>query len=340
MEAEFQSLFLYPGLDRCAKMEIVSPLGETVFFKGESNMGFFDRFRKTDSADLETLQVRGDWAGLARAYFAKGKEYLARGDKERADLWLARAQDICDSDDRVYEKLGDRFADECAEVRGELEGGLFGAGVVERIEAEYATLGGTQKRLWGLLTLCRLEKLLTAAGDIPGCGPLKNTGAVIDGLLDHYYGEAGDDAWEKLEEYNDFLFDWEDSHAYLDARSVLPAPAGEFQLMDLNGEVVPSELCLYLDVVVSGDLSREETQGLADPKVLDALDLNDQSGLVRCGLLTHYWLRGQDGPLDAVPQVKAEAARIWDDLAFLRTDPDEAAVRTRAAQYRALDILT
>jgi len=304
-------------------------------------MGFFDRFKKQDvpAAGVEELQERGDWAGLARAYFAKGKEYLAQGDKERSDLWLGRAQAICDSNDKVYEKLGDRFAGECADLRGELEGGLFGIGVAERIEAEYETLGGAQKRLWGLLTLCRLEKLLTAAGNIPGCEDLKDTGAVIDALLDHYYGEADAAAWDKLENYNEFAMAWGDLPAYLDARSVLPAPAGEFQLFDLNGEIVPTEVGLYLDVVVSGDLSPEETQDLDAPKVLDALDLNDQSGLVRCGLLTHYWLRVQDGPLDAVPQVKAEAARIWDDLAFLRTAPDEAAVRARAAQYRALDIL-
>lgn len=302
-------------------------------------MGFFDRFRKQEAASLEELQAKGYWVDLVRAYFAKGKECLARGDRERADLWLSRAQAICDSDDGIYEKVGGKLIDQCSDLLGELEDDLFGTQVVERVEAEYSTLSGARKRLWGLLTLCRLERLLTAVGDFPGCAPLKDTGEAIDALLDHYYGEAGEVAWARLEEYNDFIAGWCDSPAILDERAALPAPAGAFRLPDLNGEIVPTELSLYLDVVVSGDLSREEIRGLDDPQVLDRLDLNDQSGMIRCGLLTHYWLRVQDGPLEAVPQVRAEVARIWDDLAFLRTGPDEKALRARAAEYRKLDIL-
>ena len=283
-------------------------------------MGFFDRFRKQEAASLEELQAKGYWVDLVRAYFAKGKECLARGDRERADLWLSRAQAICDSDDGIYEKVGGKLIDQCSDLLGELEDDLFGTQVVERVEAEYSTLSGARKRLWGLLTLCRLERLLTAVGDFPGCAPLKDTGEAIDALLD-------------------FIAGWCDSPAILDERAALPAPAGAFRLPDLGGEIVPTELSLYLDVVVSGDLSREEIRGLDDPQVLDRLDLNDQSGMIRCGLLTHYWLRVQDGPLEAVPQVRAEVARIWDDLAFLRTGPDEKALRARAAEYRKLDIL-
>ena len=304
-------------------------------------MGFFDRFRKQEApaASLEELQAKGYWVDLVRAYFAKGKECLAQGDRERADLWLSRAQAICDSDDGIYEKVGGKLIDECSDLLGELEDGLFGTQVVGRVEAEYSTLSGARKRLWGLLTLCRLEKLLTAVGDFPGCAPLKDTGEAIDALLDHYYGEAGEIAWARLEEYNDFIAGWCDSPAILDERTALPAPAGAFRLPDLGGEIVPTELSLYLDVVVSGDLSRGEVRGLDDPQVLDRLDLNDQSGMIRCGLLTHYWLRVQDGPLETVPQVRAEVARIWDDLAFLRTGPGEKALRARAAEYRRLDIL-
>ena len=263
-------------------------------------MGFFDRFRKQEAASLEELQAKGYWVDLVRAYFAKGKECLARGDRERADLWLSRAQAICDSDDGIYEKVGGKLIDQCSDLLGELEDDLFGTQVVERVEAEYSTLSGARKRLWGLLTLCRLERLLTAVGDFPGCAPLKDTGEAIDALLDHYYGEAGEVAWARLEEYNDFIAGWCDSPAILDERAALPAPAGAFReggpagragaapagafrLPDLGGEIVPTELSLYLDVVVSGDLSREEIRGLDDPQVLDRLDLNDQSGMVRCG---------------------------------------------------------
>lgn len=305
-------------------------------------MGLFDRFKRGpafEDADLEGLQKKEDWPGLARAYFAKGKDCLAKGDKDRAKLWLGRAQTIAESDDAIYEAVGDKQIDRCSQLMLELEEETFVDRVARRVEEEYATLTGSQKRLWGLLTFCRLERVLTAAGAVPGCETLKDTGRVIDALLDHYYGEAGVEAWEVLEAYNDFASGWGDLSVYLDARSTFFTSGEEFQLLDFNGEILPVELGLYLDVVVSGELSPEEVEGLESPEALDALDLNDQSGLIRCGLLTDHYLRTCQGPIGEIPQVRAEEERIWDDLDFLRCDPDEEVVRERAEEYRRLNIL-
>lgn len=46
---------------------------------------------------------------------------------------------------------------------------------------------------------------------------------------------------------------------------------------------------------------------------------------------------GED--LSALPQIQAETARIWDDLAFLQTGPTWAKVEERIQGYLALDIL-
>ena len=43
--------------------------------------------------------------------------------------------------------------------------------------------------------------------------------------------------------------------------------------------------------------------------------------------------------LSALPQIQAETARIWDDLAFLQTGPTWAKVEERIQGYLALDIL-
>jgi len=306
------------------------------------DMGLFDRFKKGAAfgdADLEALQSKGDWPGLARAYFARGKDCLAKGDRDRAKLWLGRSQAISESDDAIYEAVGDKQIDQCSELLGQLEEETYSDGVARRVEEKYAALTGSQKRLWGLLTLCRLERVLAAAGSVPGCVPLRDTGRVIDALLDHYYGEAGEEAWELLEGYNDFISGWGDMPAYLDARSTFFVSGEEFQLLDFQGEILPVELGLYLDVVVSGELSPEETEGLDSPEVLNALDLNDQSGLVRCGLLTDHYLRTRQGSIGDIPQVRAEEERIWDDLEFLLQDPDEGAVRERVEEYRRLNIL-
>lgn len=304
-------------------------------------MGLFDRFKKQEGpADLDVLQAKNDWAGLARAYFSIGKDALDKGDPDRARLWLGRCQALTDSSDSIYGAVGGRIIGQCSDLLCQLEDApLLGNRVVERIEDEFSTLDGTGKRLWGLLTLCRLERLLSAAGSLPGCEMLEHTGEVIDALLTHVYGEVDSDAWETLEEYNDFFTEFGETPAYYDLRQQLPVPAGSpFQLLDFNGEILPTELNLYLDVIVNGDLSPAEMEGLAPRAVLDALDLNDQSGLIRCALLSDYWLRTREGKLEDISQVKAEEERIWDDLSFLRGNPDEASVRSRARQYRQLEL--
>ncbi len=301
--------------------------------KEDANVGFFDRFKKQDrpAAGLEELQQRGDWVGLARTYFAKGKECLAEGDRARARLWLGRAQTICDSDDEIYEKVGDKLIDECSDLLGELEDAPLPENrVALRVEEEAGALDEAQRAMWGFLTLCRMEKLLERLGTLPSCSQLRNTGEIVDVLLAVFTTGADAASVGKLKAYNDFLYDVGDSAAFRDLRQAVDVPGGAaFQLFDLNGDLALTDLNLYIDYVIHGPLGGEGAE----------LAVDELSGMVGSALLSDYWLRTQDGPLDDVPQVKAEEARIWEDLEFIRSHPGLEAFAARAAEYRKLDLL-
>lgn len=303
-------------------------------------MGLFGLFKKQPekAADPAALQAKGDFAGLSKLYFQMGKDALAQGDQDRARMWLGRSQAFTDASGEIYEKVGEAIIDEAADLLSELEDApLLVNEVTRRVEEEFETLSGVQRWQWSTLTFCRLQKLLEAAGALRGCEPLRETGAVIDALFAHFYSGTSDEAWDRVKAYSSFLFQWADSPAYFDPRQEIPVPGGApLQLLDLNGEIVPTELCLYMDIMVSGRLSARQTEGTAPQKVLDSLDVNDYSGMVRCALLSGYYLRTHGGKLDGMPQVQAEVARIWDDLEFVRTGPDREAVECRAAEYRRL----
>lgn len=305
-------------------------------------MGLFSLFKKQPekAADPAALQAKGDFAGLSKLYFQMGKDALAQGDQDRARMWLGRGQAFTDASDKIYEKVGDAVIDEASDLLSELEEApLLVNEVTQRVEEEFETLSGSQRWQWATLTFCRLQKLLEAAGALSGCEPLADTGAVIDALFAHFYSGASDEAWGRVEAYNDFLFQWADSPAYFDPRQEIPVSGGApFQLLDLNGEIVPTELNLYMDILVNGRLSARQMEGTAPQAVLDSLNVNDYSGMARCALLSGYYLRTCGGKLDDMPQVQAEIARIWDDLEFVRTEPDREAVERRAAEYRKLTL--
>lgn len=295
-------------------------------------MGFFDHFKKQErpQAGLEELQAQEDWVGLARAYFAKGKACLDQGDQARARLWLGRAQTLCDSDDSVCQTVGDKLVDQCSDLLGELEEAPLPENrVAQRVEEEAQSLNDGQRALWGLLTLCRMERLLVRLGQLPGCAPLGDTGEVVEILLGVFTGRDEAPAVEKLEAYDDALYEIEDSPAFRDLRLTVEVPGGApLQLFDLNGDLALTNLNLYIDYVIHGPLSGEGSE----------LDVDELASMVGSGLLSDYWLRTQDGGLDELPQVKAEEERIWDDLAFLRAQPGREAFLERVARYRAMEL--
>lgn len=305
-------------------------------------MGFFDRFKKQgEGIDLNALQAKGDGAGLVRAYYAMGKDCLAKGDQERARMWLGRAEAICSASDEVYEAVGDKTVDDISDLLGELEDApVLVNRLTEEIGEGAKVLDDGQRALWGLLTFCRLEKLLTGAGTLPGCAVLGRTGEVIDTLLDVFGGRIDPSAVDRLAAYNNYLYELSDSPAYTDLRQTLPVAEGEpFQLFDLNGELVLTNLNLFVDYVLHGPLDPNK---LSDPKEAQAaamLDVDELSGVAACALLSDYYLRTRTGALEGMAPIQAEMERVRADLEFVRSRPTEEAFRARAEEYRAMELL-
>ena len=110
---------------------------------------------------LADLQRKGDWAGLAKAYYELGVGAMDKGDLNRAQLWLHRADTIYSADDDVYDKVGEKLTDDCSDRIGILEEKeelLYNA-VPAQIEEKADGLEDPQVRVWGLLSAARLAAL-------------------------------------------------------------------------------------------------------------------------------------------------------------------------------------
>ena len=70
---------------------------------------------------LAFCKDKRDWAGLARACYELGVSAMERGEPNRAQLWLHRADTIYSAKDEVYEAVGEKLADDCSARIGQLE---------------------------------------------------------------------------------------------------------------------------------------------------------------------------------------------------------------------------
>ncbi len=89
------------------------------------------------------------------------------------------------------------------------------------------------------------------------------------------------------------------------------------------------EIDAYLDNHLTALTQTEESPEECSP----------ETGLISCGLLIDYYVRTVEGKLEDVAQIKAELARIQDDLTFLRSVPSWEQVIQRTKEYQSLDIL-
>lgn len=85
---------------------------------------------------------------------------MERGEPDRAQLWLHRADTVFSARDEVYEKVGEKLADDCSERIGRLEDEhILANDAPAQVEEKAAGLGDVRVRIWGLLSLARLVKL-------------------------------------------------------------------------------------------------------------------------------------------------------------------------------------
>ena len=280
---------------------------------------------------LADLQRKGDWAGLANAYYELGVEAMDKGDLNRAQLWLHRADTIYSADDDVYEKVGEKLTDDCSDRIGILEEKeelLYNA-VPAQIEEKADGLEDPQVRVWGLLSAARLVKLGKRLAKLPGCEVLGQLGWAVDMMFKSFQTPPAQEEYQRLMDVCNALYELNGKAAYYTGEVEVPGGA-PLQLFDLNGMMgTEQELNGYIDGHLR--LIAALSQGAEELPIAE-------SGAVGCALLPDYYVRtGSAKPEDA-PRFKAELDRIWSDYDFVRSGLTWEAVGERLSKYKELDI--
>lgn len=288
--------------------------------------------KETPEERLAECAKKRDWAGLARAYYDLGVSAMDRGSLDEAQLWLHRADTIYSARDEVYEKVGEKLADDCAGRIGRLEEArsLYND-VPAQVEEKAAGLEDIRVRVWGVLSLARLVRLGNRLAAFPGCEALGKLGWVVDTALAAFQAPPSKEAFDGLQSLCGALYEMGDDLAFWGAGNEVDVPGGApFQVFDLNGLM---GVHLEIDAFLSGlvDMILALSQGEEPPAA--------GAGMITGALLPDYYVRTGAGRLEEVPQIKAEIGRIWDDYEFVCSGPSWEAVAERAARYMELDVL-
>lgn len=302
----------------------------------------FKLFGKKETASpaehLAECQRKQDWAGLVKAYYDLGKRAMDRGDLHQAVLWLHRADTVYSAADEIYAAAGKKrlfhpdIVDDCSNRIGQLEDArILYNDIPAQVEEKAENLGNARVRVWGLLSLARLVKLGERLSSLPGCEALGRLGWAVDTVLRTFQNPPTEEELAGLQDLSGALYELGDRPAFWGAGSEAAVPGGApVQVFDLNGLMgVHLEIDAYLSAHVDmmGALSRGE-----EPP-------EPEAGIIPCPLLPDYFVRTGAGPLEEVPQIKAELERIWSDCDFISSGASWGAVSERIAQYKELDIL-
>lgn len=287
-------------------------------------------FQKTPAVpSLRDLQSRVTAAGedplkLVRACYDLGVYYMDHSDPARAMLWLSRADTIYSARDEVYEAAGDKL--DCSGRIGQLEDAPTLANRITReVEEKAEALSDSQIRLWGLFTMARLAKLGERLGTLPGCGVLGQLYRAVDLVAKSFQEPLSGEEFDQLREIRDRLYELGDSPAFFAGGSLPVSGGAPFQVFDLNGLLTLTELNLYLDSHMTR-VDGGEPQGA-------------ETGLVPCALLTDYYLRTQEGDIEALPPIQAELERIWSDYALIEARSPIEEILQRVKDYQSLELL-
>ncbi len=289
----------------------------------------FNFFKKKDAATLEDrledCLKKNDHAGLAKTCYEIGKDAMEAGDQGKAMLWLSRADTIYSAQDDVYEAVGEKIVDDCSDRIGQLEEApLLSNQIVEQIEEKTQDMDDAQVRVWSLLTMARLSPLGTRLSALPGCGVLGALDRCVDLVVKSFQEAITQEEFDFIKAVCGDLYDLSDSEAFY-AGGEVPTAGAPFQVFDLNGMTT----LLGLEGFLDGQL-----------RCLTGDPMQDDGGLIPCGLLPDHWQRTMGSDIREVPQVKAELERIWSDYEFVRSGPTWGAVAQRIEGYKALDILS
>ena len=280
---------------------------------------------------LADLQRKGDWAGLAKAYYELGVGAMDKGDLNRAQLWLHRADTIYSADDDVYDKVGEKLTDDCSDRIGILEEKeelLYNA-VPAQIEEKADGLEDPQVRVWGLLSAARLVKLGERLAKLPGCEVLGQLAWAVDMMFKSFQTPPAQEEYQRLMDVCNALYELNGKAAYYTGEVEVPGGA-PLQLFDLNGMMgTEQELNGYIDGHLR--LIAALSQGAEELP-------NAESSIVACALLPDYYVRTGSAKPEEAPRFKAELDRIWSDYDFVRSGLTWEAVGERLSKYKELDI--
>ena len=280
---------------------------------------------------LADLQRKGDWAGLAKAYYELGVGAMDKGDLNRAQLWLHRADTIYSADDDVYDKVGEKLTDDCSDRIGILEEKeelLYNA-VPAQIEEKADGLEDPQVRVWGLLSAARLVKLGERLAKLPGCEVLGQLDWAVDMMFKSFQTPPAQEEYQRLMDVCNALYELNGKAAYYTGEVEVPGGA-PLQLFDLNGMMgTEQELNGYIDGHLR--LIAALSQGAEELPIAE-------SGAVGCALLPDYYVRTGSAKPEEAPRFKAELDRIWSDYDFVRSGLTWEAVGERLSKYKELDI--
>ncbi len=295
-------------------------------------LNLFGKKAVSSEEGLAECQRKQNWAGLAKTCYQMGVGAMERGELNRAQLWLHRADTIYSAQDSVYKKVGDQLIDDCSDRIGALEEeSLLYNDVPSQIEEKAREMQDTQVRIWGLLSLARLVKLGGRLADLPGCEALGRLGWAVDAVLNTLLNSPTETEFNGLRDLCSALYELGDSPSFWGLGSEIPVSGGApFQVFDLNGMMgVHLEIDAYLDGHLERLLALGQGEESPDP----------ETGIIACTLLPDYYVRtGADKP-EEVPQIRAELERIRSDYEFVCSDVTWEQIIRRVEEYKTLDLL-
>ncbi len=263
-------------------------------------------------------------AALAVNYYQMGVAHMDNALPAQAMLYLKRADTVYSARDEIYDAVGPALVDDCSGRIGELEEEPLFSNEFPQAVAELAEeLDEDQVRVWGLFTLCRLVRLGERLAALPGCELFGQLRWAAEFVLRSFQEEVTGRELRRLQDLGSAFYELSGSPAYFAGGAVAVPGGPDFEVFDLNGQMVLEELMMYLTAHVDR-LTGEENTLVTE--------------IIPCALMIDYCLRtaGQD---EEHPLIRREIGRIQSDLDFLRTGPTWAAVNRRAAEYLELDIL-
>ncbi len=272
---------------------------------------------------LEEVRTAGDFVNTAKAYYELGVRFMEDGDPARAILYLCRCDSFAGAADR--DAMGGELLDDCSARLVRLgQQNVLTSEIIAQVVERTAVLSDLQVREWGLLTMARLAKVGRRLSTLQGCQALGRLGQTVKLVLRSLYAVLSPEETGFLRESCSQLYHLVDSPYLLDADSRVPAPGGYLEAMDLNGGMTYTQLNLYLE---------------SHLHFLSGQDGAPEARLVPCALLSDYYLRTREGPLENMAPIRAELGRIQDDQKFLLTGPSREALRARIQAYLMMDIL-